>query len=280
MLPNSIIRLVHRFRHRPDPRRIARDVDYALDMTRAYLAIAERAHIDLSSANILEVGPGPSFAPQLVFASHGAKVAVADPFLVDWDTNYHVHFYRAFRDRWSGPTAALDRVIESESYAGIVTCIYEPVETIASVNEQSFDLLLSNAVLEHARDPIKACSTLARLTKPNGVQSHQIDYRDHLNRPQPLEFLTKSNTGFWIQRTCHPSQGNRMRHSEWLKAFEAVGLSIETAEENMVADDAYLDTLVHRLRKSNSRYHEWPLDDLRILGAKILVRRTPKTWMR
>jgi hypothetical protein len=273
MLPNSFINFVYRLRHRPDPRFIASDVDYALEMTRTYLAIAEHAKINLNRAHVLEIGPGASFASQLVFASYGASVTVADPFLVDWDPKYHSLFYRAFRDRLNGPTGAIDKAIANGSYTGILACIHEPAESLSPLIGQDFDLILSNAVLEHTRDPIAVCKTLAKLTKQNGMQTHQIDYRDHLNRAQPLEFLAKTDVNFWLQRTRHPSQANRKRHGEWLKAFEAAGLSIEAAITSDFADETYLNDFVPRLRRSTSSYHAWPIDDLRILGARINLRR-------
>jgi hypothetical protein len=269
MLPTSVIRAAYRILHRPTPRSIPSDVDYALGVTCSYLSITKEAKLDLNNADILEIGPGTCLAPQLVLASHGARVTLADPFLVEWDPDYHPLFYRAFRERWSGASGALDEAIATASYAGLLVCIHEPVECLPSLRGRSFDLILSNAVLEHTRNPTAACSMLAELSKQSGRHSHQIDYRDHLDRARPLEFLTRTDVSFWMERIRHPSQGNRRRHGEWLKAFESAGLAVESAITCDFAEERYLRDFVPRLRRSASRYNRWPVDDLRILGARI-----------
>ena len=274
MIPASILRLVYRLKYRPQPRSVLEDVAYALEVTRGHLMIANKLSIDLSRAGVLEFGPGSSFASQLVLASYGARVAVADPFLARWDRNYHPLFYREFRARWDGPAAAIDAVIEADSYPPeIITCVEQKMERPSALEGQQFDLIISNAVLEHVSDLPLACSALACLTRIGGINSHQIDFRDHLNRAQPLEFLMRSDVGFLLERARHPSQGNRARHSEWIASFEKVGFHIEAADINCLADEDYLGAFLPRLRNSSSRYQQWPAAELRILGSRILLRR-------
>src|SRR5262245_22532067 len=270
MLPTPLLRLAYRFKYRPDGRAIGDDVDYALRMTRAYLELARSASIDLARASVLELGPGLSFAAGLVLASHGARVTVADPFLARWSRAYHPRFYREFRARWDGPAAAVDQVIDAGGYPpGVIACLEQPAERMTALRGQQFDLVISNAVLEHVSDLPSACRVLAGLTKAGGVNSHQIDYRDHLNRARPLEFLLRSDLQFRLERMRHPSQGNRLRHSERIDAFRAAGCRIEGAEPNCFAEDGYLADLLPRLRGSRSRYRDWPDSDLRVLGAGL-----------
>ena len=56
----------------------------------------------LDGLRYMELGPGADFAPQLVLASHGVQVTLADKYLSNWDSNYHPEFYRAFLAQWSG----------------------------------------------------------------------------------------------------------------------------------------------------------------------------------
>jgi SAM-dependent methyltransferase len=274
MLPTSFLRLAYRLKYRLGGRPTGEDVDYALTMTRAYLDLAQSIDLDLSRASILELGPGLSFAAQLVLASHGARVAVADPFLVHWDQDYHPRFYREFRARWAGPAAAIDKVIDAGGYPpDVITCIEQPAERLSELQGQRFDVIISNAVLEHVSDLPSVCRMLAGLTKPGGVNSHQIDFRDHLNRARPLEFLLRSDLQFLLERTRHPSQGNRLRHSECIGIFRDAGFSTEHVEPNCFADDTYFDDFLPRLRSSKSRYREWPADDLRLLSTSLRVRR-------
>ncbi len=255
------------------------DVDYALQNARINLDIARTAQIDLSRANILEIGPGLSFAPQLALASYGALVTVADPFLKRWDRNYHPEFYRRFRAKWDGPAGAIDAVIKANGYPPeVIRCVMQPIERFGLLDGQQFDLIVSNAVLEHVFDFASACRTLARLTRVGGANSHQIDFRDHLNFERPLEFLLRSNTRFLFERARHPGgQGNRMRHSEYVQLFTDAGFSVEPDGANAFAEDRYFTEFLPRLRASTSRYRDWPAGDLRILGARFTLHRTPIT---
>lgn len=275
MLSTPIIRAVHRLRYRPEARSIPADVDYALQQAQTHFAVAQGLGIDISRASILELGPGLSFAPQLAFAGHGARVAVADRFLARWHPDYHPEFYRQFRARWHGPVAALDKVIAADGYPpDLITCVDRPAEQLSDLPGERFDLIISNAVLEHVTDLPAVARALAALTRTGGANSHQIDFGDHLNRVSPLEFLTRGDVGFLLENFRHPSQGNRRRLSECVAAFERAGFAIERTEANGFAADAYLEAFLPRLRNSRSRYRDWSADDLRVLGARICFRRS------
>jgi hypothetical protein len=275
MIPIPILRSIYRLKRRNERRCVTADVDYALEMARTHEDIARQAKIDLSQASILEIGPGLSFAPQLVFASHGARVTVADPYLAAWDDNYHPRFYEEFRARWAGPSSAIDIVLGAKGYPpSVIRRVVQPAEQLSGLRGQLFDLIISNAVLEHVSDLSSACRVFANLTRIGGANSHQIDFRDHLNPSRPLEFLIRSDMQFLIERTRHPSQGNRVRHSECIQIFGEAGFNVENTSPNCFAEDQYLSEFLPRLRISNSRYREWPVSDLRILGARFFLRRT------
>lgn len=280
MLRIPILQFIYRLRERirsRDHQLLTDDVDYALQNARINLDIARTAQIDLSRANILEIGPGLSLAPQLALASYGARVTVADPFLKRWDRNYHPEFYRQFRAKWDGPAAAIDAVVKVNGYPpDVIRCVMQPIERLGLLDGQQFDLILSNAVLEHIFDFASACRMLAMLTRTGGVNSHQVDFRDHLNFERPLEFLLRSDTRFLLERARHPGGlGNRMRHSEYVQLFTDAGFSVEPDGANAFAEGRYFTEFLPRLRASASRYRDWPAGDLRILGARFTLHRTP-----
>jgi hypothetical protein len=80
----------------------------------------------------------------------------------------------------------------------------QPIERLGLLDGQQFDLIVSNAVLEHVFDFASACRMLAMLTRIGGVNSHQIDFRDHLNFERPLEFLLRSDTRFFARKGAPP----------------------------------------------------------------------------
>jgi SAM-dependent methyltransferase len=275
VLSTPIIRFVHGLRYRPERRSIAADVERELGVARVQRELARQWNIDLSNAHILEVGPGLSFAVQLAFAGYGARVAVADRFLARWHPGYHPRFYRAFRETWDGPGTAIDKVIAADGYPrDVIACIDQPAEqSIRGLDGRQFDFVFSNAVLEHVSDLRSVCRALAGVTKPGGLHAHQIDFNDHLDRAHPLEFLTRGNIQFMLEKVRHPSQGNRLRLTECISSFENAGFRLEAVVPINFADDRYMADFLPRLRASKSRYCNWPASDLHVLSARLFARR-------
>jgi SAM-dependent methyltransferase len=256
------------------PSFIAADADYAIQIARGYLQTFE-PHFDLSRAAILELGPGINFGPQLILASCGAHITVADRFLSRWHRHYHPRIYRELKARWSGPSAAIDRVLQSNGYpADVMTCVAQPAECLADLADGSFDCVISNAVLEHVYEPRVVAASLARATKAGGYNFHQIDFRDHKDFRRPLEFLLVGAGEYQEQfdRT-KGGRGNRWRLGEWTAAFESTGFRVADVQINDVAPEAYFETFVPRLRRTDTVYRDWPENDLRVLGARVCLRR-------
>lgn len=249
-----------------------RDVDYALQQTATYqndIASIGRAASGLS---ILELGPGINLGPPLLLAGLGARVTVADRFLVGFDGLYHPRFYRRLRARTQLPTAALDAVITAGRHVE-VDCVAEPIELLVGKAARApFDLVLSTAVLEHVYDFDQTARALAQLTRPGGTHFHQIDFRDHRNFGQPLEFLL-------FDKSSYPAlsrdgrRGNRWRLSQCLRAFSENGLRVDDVDRNEFANESYLDEFIPRLRSSNSPYRDFPPEDLGVLGARVRLTR-------
>lgn len=258
-----------------DPAALERDVDYALQVAVNWMAHMRRIGFSLAGTKILELGPGSDFGPQLIFASHGAKVSVADRFLAAWDEQYHPQFYRMLRARWNGPAGGLDAVIAANGYPSeAIGQIARSAEQLDHIGDASFDLVLSNAVLEHVQDLPQVARNLARITRSPGSNMHQIDFCDHGARSRPLEFLLLSNREQEASfKRMHGELGNRQRASEANSHFQAAGFVVETIEKNGLVDENYLREFLPRLRQSRSAYRDWPVEDLRIIGALFTLRK-------
>lgn len=89
-------------------------------------------------------------------------------------------------------------------------------------DDGSFDMIFSNAVLEHVREPIDVLRNLHRMLATNGWFVHAIDLRDHRDFNKPLEFLALTEAAYRIE----DPYGNRHRASDWLRDFAASGFSI------------------------------------------------------
>jgi len=94
------------------------------------------------------------------------------------------------------------------------------------------DVVLSSSVYEHLDDVAGITRALAALTRPDGVQMHFVDLRDHFFR-YPFEMLRFSEKT-WRTWLNPATNHNRFRLWDYRKAFEAcfenVDIEILTSE--------------------------------------------------
>lgn len=157
---------------------------------------------EVRGKRILELGPGDNLGLALRFVAAGAtQVVTLDKFELKRDPELEQEIYRVLLDRLpaeeraSGEAAVRfgERTTFDEERLHPVTGI--GVEEAVSILEpESFDLIVSVAVLEHVYDPDASFAAMDRLLKPGGALLHQVDFRDHKmfsgGGHHPLTFLT------------------------------------------------------------------------------------------
>jgi SAM-dependent methyltransferase len=253
---------------------VAEDVEYALSYARGLIALMEQHGVGVAGARVLELGPGPNLGPQLVLASLGAEVVVADPFLAVWNPDYHPALYAALAKRWRGPDDALREVIAAGRHEARLMTLKEPAENLASIRSGSIDFVFSNAVLEHIVDIAKVSAETARVTRASGLAAHTIDLRDHRNFERPLEHIIHSERFFQaLVRLIGFEAGNRLRSIEFWAEFERAGWEVLERYVTIPADPAYLRNATARLRRGSSPYRRWPMEDLARLGVQFILRK-------
>jgi SAM-dependent methyltransferase len=261
---------------KPSLEKLDDDVSYALQLSKGHLELLARYDQRLEGLCVFELGPGANWAPQLVMASLGARVSVADRFPVPWDNDYHPAFYRAFRAGWNAPLPAVDRVLNAGAHSPqVISTFANPAEDLADVSPAAFDLVISNAVLEHVYSLPAVCREMARVTAPGGLNMHQIDFRDHYDSVRQLDFLIIPDDEYSLEfERSNGERGNRLRPSEARLLFEQNGFELVDFEVNDRCKPRYFEEFVPRLRVSKSRYRHWPRDDLLILSGRLVLRKT------
>ena len=106
-------------------------------------------------------------------------------------------------------------------------------DVYASKAIEPVDIVISSSVYEHLDDVEGITHALAGLTKPDGIQIHYVDLRDHFFK-YPFEMLRFSER-VW-RRWLNPSSNhNRYRLWDYRRAFEAcfghVEIEIMSREE-------------------------------------------------
>jgi SAM-dependent methyltransferase len=162
---------------------------------------------------VLELGPGDSMLTALFARSAGAGRSI----LVDQTSLAALQmdlFARAeaMLDRKGLPVPGVTGASSVAEALSRLNCSYlvNGLESLRALPDASVDFIFSNAVVEHIRkrDFLKTARELYRVMKPDGVASHWIDYRDHLdmklNNLRFSEAVWESefmvNSGFYTNR--------------------------------------------------------------------------------
>jgi SAM-dependent methyltransferase len=205
---------------------------------------------------------------------------VADRFLAPWDPVYGPPFYRRLREEMrrqfpeldTGPVSA---VIEANGYPdNVLIRDVNAVETL-SLDSDSIDIVISNAVFEHLDNHVLAVQQLYRITRPGGWNFHQVDFRYHRSFERPLEHLLLAPETFEAQsRYCFRETGTYLRPSQLAALFRECGFAEVRFEPHMWAEPAYFQDFLGRLRRTpQSAFCQSPEEELRPLGGLFRVRK-------
>lgn len=264
-----------------DSENIQHDAKYAFDIAQNYISYMHEQKIDLRNKNILEIGPGTHFGTIFLLKCMGAAhIAVVDRFLVNYNPSYHSDIYKNLAFQIAEKVSCVDtsifnECIKQEEHIGSGFSQYHcGLENMHEIHDNNFDIVLSNAVLEHLEDPMKAFNELYRVTAPGGVGFHQVDFRCHKDFSRPLDFLLMDDAERkQFIENAQFSCGNGWRLSEYKKMLVDCGFKIISATPNMLAEDIYFDEFIKKLNAGTSRYRNFSQEDLRALGVLIVTQK-------
>ncbi len=251
------------------------DVDYAKNTFQKFMSAIGLCGGFREGLKLIELGPGTDFGAQLLLASAGIDVTVADRFLARWNPDYHPMMYRRLADEWDGPKGELEKALAAGGYGATrLTLREEAAEHMPSQADGTFDMVYSNAVLEHITDLGRVAKEIARISKPEGHGYHQIDWRNHRDFSRPLDHIAlKESTFYNLAEESHWEIGNRFRSIEFWAYFEAVGFEVRDRIVNEWATPDYLAEITPKLRASSSSYRFWPERDLDKVSGALVMRK-------
>jgi SAM-dependent methyltransferase len=199
---------------------IPADVKKIQDIYGQYLRYSGWSHADVAGRRVLELGPGFTIGVPLMFAADGASfVAGLDKFVRLQDGPYFVALYTRIRETLSNEQkAAFDRTIRLQPKLWLnpqfATYIYhrDLTDSLPQLGPGSYDMIVSNAVIEEIYDPTPVLKAQGELLRPGGVMVHRIDLRDYGMFSKygfhALEFLTVPD---WIYRRMVEGSGQPNR---------------------------------------------------------------------
>ena len=229
-----------------------------------YLRYGELECSDLRDRRVLELGPGDNLGVALRFLACGApQVVCVDKFATRRDDAQQRRIYQALLARLDDD--ARESVADVTRLAGPVEFDpgrLDPIEGVAveEIGERfepdSFDLVVSRAVLEHLYDLDAAFAAMDRVLAPGGLMLHKVDFRDHGiftgGGMHPLTFLTIPERPYELM-IRHSGQPNR-RLLDWYRAtLAALGYDARLLVTRVVGRDDELSPHAAKLSLDPSR---------------------------
>jgi hypothetical protein len=200
---------------------------------------------------VLEVGPGRNLGSALLWwASSAQEKERGGPSVSLWDVYPNAELAR--QDVWmlwaggllktmpsqqalaAASVARLERIARGECAPDIRYEVCSLNELRLRFKPRHFDLIYSQAALEHAWAIGETWAALASLTADSGWHSHRIDLADHGRRDTNyIEMLEWSALSYWLTMRFVPGATNRWRAGEHVAFLARTGFEVLCAEREL-----------------------------------------------
>ncbi len=132
------------------------------------------------------------------------------------------------------------------------------------IQEQTIDMIYSQAVLEHVEDARGVYESMRRWLKPTGFMSHQIDYRCHGKADRWNGHWTYSDALWKVVVGRRPYLLNRAPHSEHMRLLRSAGFDVINEAPRRAPS-------LLRRRELAERFRGLSDNDLTTCGAHIVA---------
>lgn len=221
----------------------------------------------LSEKTILEYGPGDILGVALLLHAYGAKtIHCVDRFPLNKISEKNILVYQALINRLTGDEK--QRAMNVFNIPGNPESGFKPNAIEYSVTNSglsgktdTYDLVISRAVLEHVNDLDATFLDIKKALRVAGKSIHKVDLKSHgLDRYQPFDFLTWSNASYRLMYS-HKGFPNRWRVNKYVLAAKNAGLSIKHLAPNETLSlekiDAILPYLAEDFRDVSKEELSW-----------------------
>jgi len=222
--------------------------------------------------NGLELGPGDGILSALLAPALGsAGLTLLDSGdYADKDINKYsqqINNFLEMFDSYALPDYTYDAGIDNMLKSAGGAYYSKGLASLKMLADDSFDIIYSQAVLEHIRrdEFAEIMYECRRILKPNGVMSHVIDFKDHLGGG--LNNL-RISSGLWEQNWFALKSNfytNRLRFSEVIKLCEDAGFTLKRSEVSRY------ETMPIQRKQLTGEFSGLSDDDLSISEAHVVM---------
>lgn len=229
--------------------------------------------------NILELGGGKPLSSGIYWIMQNAKVYCSiDKFIDTSFTNDYIeNIVESIRLQHHNPNFG-DILRKEDDYWLINNQKIQLIkDDFLNMNfTQGYDIIYSNAVLEHVSDPESFINKSYEVMNNNGYAYHNIDLREHHtnlktveNKDTSIDYY-KYTSDEWNQMypPGTPYYINRCIYSELLELFKKAGFEIIKATGKRTRS---LDNSVYN--QISDEFKKYSIDDLELSGMNILVKK-------
>lgn len=209
----------------------------------------------IADKTVLEYGPGDILGVALLLYAYGAKtINCVDRFPLNKISEKNIQVYRSLIDHLQGnekqrAAHAFNTPGNPESGFNPTVINYSVTKNGLSGNTNTYDLILSRAVLEHVNDLDATFLDIKNALKPGGKSIHKVDLKSHgLDRYRPFDFLTWSDTCYQLMYS-HKGFPNRWRVNKYKQAADNAKLSIARLAPNETLSREQVDAITPYLVK-------------------------------
>lgn len=228
---------------------------------------------------VLEVGPGDSLATGLLCLAHGAAAYCAvDRFAVGMDLDFERRvFGQLFAALPASRQSACREIMAALDAGSDFTSgrfIYRnnlPIEAAPDDPDfGTYDVIFSNAVLEHVSDLPATLKAFARLLNPGGTMFHDVDLRSHQTyESHPLQFLEYPRW-LWTLMSSHNGEPNRVRLPRYQEILREVGF----VDARYEVTEAFAADLLRRVQpRLDKAFRRLTVQELEPATFRIFVQR-------
>lgn len=208
--------------------------DHYESIYQGYKKLLKKGNIKLKNKRILEVGSGNSIGTGYFFINEDylewwASDFNRNPFKNESSLKKEIKFINMVKDRKNIKLEIIKLLDKRLRFISLDLSEFKPEL------KSKFDLILSNAVLEHIPKNLikKSIKNMCLYLKKGGIMIHEIDLRDHINVLNPFNFY-KYADGEWEKLTKNSIfYTNRLRATDYIKLFNINNLKILYKKENI-----------------------------------------------
>jgi SAM-dependent methyltransferase len=221
-----------------------------------YWELFENAGINPFRKTILEIGSGATNGTLYEMVAKGADIALG------------IEPYARFNNKLDAQLAKTTCTrIAGLSLKKLYSAIRRETD-YARIGDNSIDVIVSNSVLEHVKDPSNLFGSLFKLLKNDGCMIHIVDYRDHFFK-YPYHFLLFSEKAW--RMFISPGNLYRFRLSDHLEAMQAAGFKVEVTNQQSMPEE--FKKIKGRIHKSFTKYSNSDLSTTQavLIGRKRML---------